>query len=98
MELRPDPRSGPERELRSETLGVALRIAGPLIRVRSLETGKDYRSYRDLATVAEEATAMAQQAMTRAETERKRTEAAEAELAALKAFLARSGKQLSTDE
>ena len=59
VELRPDPRSGPERELRSETLGVSLWIAGPLIRVRNLETGKDYRSQRDLATVAEEATAMA---------------------------------------
>ena len=98
VELRPDPRSGPERELRSATLGVSLRIAGPLIRVRNLETGKDYRSHRDLATVAEEATPMAQQSMTRAETVRKRAEAAEAELAALKAFLARSGKQLSTDE
>ena len=38
VELRPDPRLGPERELRSETLGVSLRVAGPLIRVRSLET------------------------------------------------------------
>ena len=84
VELRPDPHSGPERELRSETLGVALRIAGPLLRVRNLETGKDYRSHRDLATVAEEATA--------------RAEAAEAELAALKAQLAQSGKQLRTDE
>ena len=84
VELRPGPRSGPERELRSETLGVALRIAGPLIRVRNLETGKDYRSHRDLDTVAEEATS--------------RAEAAEAELTALKAFLAQSGKQLPTDE
>ena len=119
VELRPDPRSGPERELRSETLEVALRIAGPLIRVRNLETGKDYRSHRDLATVAEEATARANaeneraqaqaqraEAATaraeaesaRAESERKRAESAEAELAALKAFLAQSGKQLPTDE
>ena len=112
VELRPDPRSGPERELRSKTLGVSLRIAGPLIRVRNLDTGKDYRSHRDLDEVAEEATAKAEEAAkraeaeraraeeatTRAEAERARAEEAEAELAALKALLAQSGKQLRRDE
>ncbi|MDE0126825.1 MAG: Uma2 family endonuclease [Bryobacterales bacterium] len=118
VELRPDPRSGPERELRSETLGVSLRIAGPLIRVRNLDTGKDYLSHEDLDTVAKEATARAEDARARAKAEKARadtaearaeanrvradtaearSEAAEAELAALKAFLARSGKQLPID-
>ena len=112
VEVRPDPHSGPERELRSKTLGVALRVAGPLIRVRNLETGKDYRSHRDLATRAEAATTRAvaeskraeaekrraEEARARAEAESKRAQAAEAELAALKALLAQSGKQLPTDE
>ena len=91
VELRPDPRSGPERELRSETLGVSLRIAGPMIRVRNLDTGKDYLSHEDLNTVAEEATARAEEAEARAE-------AAEAQLVTLKALLAQSGKQLPMEE
>ena len=105
VELRPDPRLGPERELRSETLGVSLRIAGPLIRVRNLDTGKDYLSHEELATVAEAARARAEaakaraeEARARAEEARVRTEAAKAELAALKALLAQSGKQLPMDE
>ena len=83
VEVRPDPHSGPERELRSKTLGVSLRIAGPLIRVRNLETGKDYLSHEDLDTVAEEATARAEaaeataeEAAVTAEAERARAEAA----------------------
>ncbi|MDE0123790.1 MAG: hypothetical protein OXN97_04350, partial [Bryobacterales bacterium] len=80
-----------ERELRSETLGVSLRIAGPMIRVRNLDTGKDYLSHEDLNTVAEEATARAEEAEARAE-------AAEAQLVTLKALLAQSGKQLPMEE
>ena len=105
VELQPDPRSGPERELRSEALGVALRVAGPLLRVRNLETGRVYPSHRDQDTMiqnetarAEEATAIAEAAMARAEAATARAEAAEADLAALKALLAQSGKQLPADE
>ena len=71
VELGPDPRLGPERELRSETLGVSLRVAGPLIRVRNLETRKDYLSHEDLDKVA-----AAERA--RAEAEKARADAAEA--------------------
>ena len=61
-----------------------MRIAGPLLRVRNLHTGKDCLSHRELDTVVAQATA--------------RAEAAEAELAALKASLVQPGKQLSIDE
>ena len=105
VELQPDPRSGLERELPSERLGVSLRIAGPLLRVRNLHTGKDYRSLRELDTVAEQATARAEAERARAEAERARAEAeraraeaAESELAALQALLAEPGKQLPMDE
>ena len=91
VELQPDPRSGLERELPSERLGVSLRIAGPLLRVRNLHTGKDYLSHRELETVAEQAT-------TGADAERARAEAAESELAALKASLAEPRNQLPIDE
>ena len=85
VELRPDPRSGPERELRSETLGVSLRIAGPLIRVRNLDTGKDYLSHEELARVAEAARARAEAARARAEAARARAEEAKARTEAAKA-------------
>ena len=71
VELVPDPRLGPERELRSETLGVSLRVAGPLIRVRNLETRKDYLSHEDLDKVAEKE-------RVRADAEKARADAAEA--------------------
>ena len=83
VELEPGPESGPERELLSKTLGVSLRIAGPLIRVLNLATGKDYRSHRELRVAAE--------------AEKERADAAEAELAALKASLAESGKPMPRD-
>ena len=78
VELRPDPRLGPERELRSETLGVSLRVAGPLIRVRNLDTRKDYLSHEDLDTVAEAAEARAKADRARADAEKARAEVAEA--------------------
>ena len=100
VELRPDPHSGPERELRSKTLGASLRIAGPLIRVRNLDTGKDYRSHRELYMVVENARARVEAARARAEAARARVDetrarvdATEAELAAVRAKLAKSGKQ-----
>ena len=77
VKLEPDPESGPERELLSKTLGVSLRIAGSLIRVRDLVTGKDYRLHRELRAEAA--------------AERERAQAAEAEVAALKALLQDSG-------
>ena len=112
VELRPDPRLGPERELRSETLGVSLRVAGPLIRVRNLDTRKDYLSHEELAAVAEAARERIEAAKVRTEAAKARTkaakarieaakariEAAKAELAALKALLAQSGTQLPMEE
>ena len=84
VELEPSPESGPERELLSKTLGVSLRVAGPLIQVRNLVTGKDYRSHRELRATAEAETE-------RADAANERADLAEAELAALKALLAHSG-------
>ena len=78
VELRPDPRLGPERELRSETLGVSLRVAGPLIRVRNLDTRKDYLSHEALDKVAEKERVRADAEKARAEAERARAHAAEA--------------------
>ena len=72
VELQPDPRLGPERELRSETLGVSLRVAGPLIRVRNLDTRKDYLSHEDLDKLAEKERARADAEKARAEEERAR--------------------------
>ena len=85
VELQPDPRSGPERELRSKTLGVSLRIAGPLIRVRNLDTGKVYLSHEELATVAEAARARTKAARARTKAARARTKAAKARTKAAKA-------------
>ena len=97
VKLRPDPDSGPERELLSKTLGVSLRAAGPLIRVRNLLTGRDFESYREQhASIeaererAEAANQRAGAANQRADAEKRRAEAAESELAALKAILAPS--------
>ena len=78
VELQPDPRLGPERELRSETLEVSLRVAGPLIRVRNLDTRKDYLSHEDLDKLAEKERARADAEKARAEKERARADAEKA--------------------
>ena len=75
MELQPDPESGPERELLSKTLGVSLRVAGPLIRVRNLMTGEDYRSHREMRTESKADKARAEAEKARAEAEKARAEA-----------------------
>ena len=98
VDLAPDPHSGPERALVSKTLGVSLRVAGSLIRVRNLVTGEDYMSYREMHALSEAQRARADAATKRADAARKRADAAtkradaaESEIKALKAILAISG-------
>ena len=102
MELQPDPESGPERELLSKTLGVSLRVAGPLIRVRNLMTGEDYRSHREMRTESKAEKARAEAVTEKLRVQEQMTEAekarAEAAEAALKALLMDSGKQVSQDQ
>ena len=84
VELEPDPESGPGRELLSETLGVSLRvIAGPLIRVRNLMTGEDYRSPREMRASIEADRQRAEAATERLRVLERMTEAKKARVEAV---------------
>ena len=76
VELEPDPESGPERELVSKTLGVSLRVTGPLIRVRNVMTGEDYRSHREMRASIEADRQRAKAAKERAKAARRQAKAA----------------------
>ena len=96
--LQSDPEAALAGELRSERLGVSLRPAGELLRVRDLSTGEDYVWDSEVRPRIAESNerARAEAEARQAANERARSEAearrvAEAEAARLKALLAEAG-------
>ena len=91
-----------ERMIRSEVLGLDVRVDGELLRFRDAASGKDIRRWDEVRAdeeqalaAAEQARATAEQARAEAKQEAAQRKAAEARVAALEAALRRSRAGLS---